>query len=57
MCTPAGAEEFFAAVGTKLASKHDVPAKVAELAPKYRTEILKHDLGDGFLRAPADPDS
>jgi quercetin dioxygenase-like cupin family protein len=53
MCTPAGAEEFFAAVGTKLASKHDVPAKMspdemaawaknaAALAPKYRTEILK----------------
>ncbi len=52
MCTPAGQEEFFAEVGTKLASKNDVPEKMspaemeawgkraAEIAPKYRTEIL-----------------
>ncbi len=52
MCTPAGQEDFFAEVGTKLASKTDKPAQMspgemaawakraAELAPNYRTEIL-----------------
>lgn len=53
MCTPAGQEDFFTAVGTPLHSKNDRPAKMspdemaawgkraAELAPQYRTEILK----------------
>ena len=52
MCTPAGEEEFFLALGTPLASR-TAPApkltpeeqqlfikKAAELAPKYRTELL-----------------
>jgi quercetin dioxygenase-like cupin family protein len=52
MCTPAGEEEFFLALGTPLASR-TAPApkltaeeqqlfikKAAELAPNYRTELL-----------------
>jgi quercetin dioxygenase-like cupin family protein len=53
LCSPAGQEEFFVEVGTKLASKNDKPAKMSpdemaawgkrasEIAPKYRTEIMK----------------
>jgi quercetin dioxygenase-like cupin family protein len=53
MCTPAGQEEFFIEVGTRVASR-TAPApeqseeekaafikKVLALAPKYRTELLK----------------
>ena len=53
MCTPAGQEEFFLAVGTLVDSRSS-PApeltddeqaalmkKMKELAPKYRTEMLK----------------
>ncbi len=55
MCTPAGAEEFFWAIGTPLASRTS-PApeltedqqkafikKAGELAPLYRTELLRPD--------------
>jgi quercetin dioxygenase-like cupin family protein len=53
MCTPAGQEEFFMAVGDPLASRASPPPKLdtagmAErmkkakaLAPEYRTELLK----------------
>lgn len=53
MCAPAGQEEFFAAVGDPLDSRTDPAPHLegealqqrlglfAELAPKYRTEILK----------------
>ena len=52
MCTPAGQEEFFAQVGDTLASRSSPPPqlskeeqaergrKAAELAPRYRTEVL-----------------
>lgn len=53
MCSPAGQEEFFMAIGTQVDSR-TTPApkqtpedlavfmkKAAELAPKYRTELLK----------------
>ena len=52
MCSPAGQEEFFVAVGVPVASRTTVPpeldeaaqasfiAKAQELAPKYRTELL-----------------
>jgi len=52
MCTPAGAEEFFLALGTPLASRTALAPKLsaeeqqvfikkaAELAPNYRTELL-----------------
>ena len=52
MCTPAGQEEFFAQVGDRIASRTAAPPqlskeeqaergkKSAELAPKYRTEML-----------------
>jgi quercetin dioxygenase-like cupin family protein len=53
MCTPAGQEEFFMAIGTPVASRNS-PApersdkenaefikKAQALAPKYRTELLK----------------
>jgi len=53
MCTPAGQEEFFMAVGVPVESRSSPPklskeetaekGKLAqELAPKYRTEMLKH---------------
>ncbi len=53
MCTPAGIEEFFAAVGTPVASRtspapkltdeqhHAFVEKVVELAPAYRIEMLR----------------
>ena len=52
MCTPAGQEEFFAQVGDRVASRTSQPPqlskeeqaergkKAAELAPRYRTEML-----------------
>ena len=52
MCTPAGQEEFFAQVGDQVASRNSPPPPLskkeqaergkmaAELAPKYRTEML-----------------
>ena len=52
MCTPAGQEEFFAQIGGRVASRTSAPPqlskeelaergkKSAELAPKYRTEML-----------------
>ena len=52
MCTPAGQEEFFAQVGDRVASRTSPPLrlskeeqaergkKAAELAPRYRTEML-----------------
>ena len=54
MCTPAGLDEFFLAIGVPLDSRSAHPAKpspeaqaekgklAAELAGKYRTELLKH---------------
>jgi quercetin dioxygenase-like cupin family protein len=54
ICAPAGPEEFFMAIGVPLASRTAAPpkldeaaqtefrAKVAALAPKYRTELLQH---------------
>jgi hypothetical protein len=53
MCTPAGQEEFFMAVGDPLESRTSAPPKLDKagmeermtkakaLAPKYRTELLK----------------
>jgi quercetin dioxygenase-like cupin family protein len=53
ICSPAGQEEFFIEVGTKVATRTAAPPKldevqqasfirkVIELAPKYRTELLK----------------
>jgi quercetin dioxygenase-like cupin family protein len=53
MCSPAGQEEFFMAVGVAVASRTAPPPKLDEaaqkafqakaqaLAPKYRTELLK----------------
>jgi hypothetical protein len=52
MCSPAGQEEFFMAVGKFVASRTKPPselddaaqaafmAKALSLAPKYRTELL-----------------
>jgi quercetin dioxygenase-like cupin family protein len=52
MCSPAGLEEFFGAVGVAVGSRTEAPpeldeagqaafrAKAAALAPRYRTEIL-----------------
>ena len=52
ICSPAGQEEFFAAVGTPVATRTTPPPKLDEkeqaafmkkaiaLAPKYRTELL-----------------
>lgn len=54
LCSPAGQEEFFAAVGVAVATRTTAPpaldpaeqaafrAKAEALAPKYRTEMLKH---------------
>ncbi len=53
ICSPAGQEEFFEAVGVRVASRTTPPpkldeaqqakfiAKAKELAPKYKTEFLK----------------
>lgn len=53
MCSPAGQEEFFAAIGVPLTSRTEPPpaldeagmaefgAKAAALAPRYRTELLR----------------
>ncbi|HXN98190.1 MAG TPA: cupin domain-containing protein [Candidatus Acidoferrales bacterium] len=53
VCSPAGQEEFFKEVGTPVATRTTAPpkvdaaqeaafiGKVIELAPKYRTELLK----------------
>lgn len=53
ICAPAGQEEFFVQVGIPVATRTSPPpaldevaqatvrAKVAELAPKYRTELLE----------------
>jgi hypothetical protein len=53
MCTPAGQEEFFMAVGDPVASRVAPPPKLTEeeqeerkrrakeLAPRYRTELLR----------------
>jgi quercetin dioxygenase-like cupin family protein len=53
ICSPAGQEEFFQEIGTPVATRTASPAKVdaaqeatfmkkvMELAPKYRTELLK----------------
>jgi hypothetical protein len=53
ICAPAGQEEFFAQVGAKVATRTTPPSKpdkaeqeklmktAQELAPKYRSEILK----------------
>jgi uncharacterized cupin superfamily protein len=53
MCTPAGQEEFFLAIGTPLESRtslapkltaegqHAFIKKVEEIAPRYRTELLR----------------
>jgi quercetin dioxygenase-like cupin family protein len=53
ICAPAGQEEFFTAVGTPVATRITAPPKLGqaaqeafirkaqELAPKYRTELLK----------------
>jgi mannose-6-phosphate isomerase-like protein (cupin superfamily) len=53
VCVPAGQEEFFAEVGVRLVNRTEPPPKLdgagqaafikkaLELAPKYRTELLK----------------
>jgi uncharacterized cupin superfamily protein len=53
ICSPAGQEDFFTAVGTSVATRTTAPPKldkkeqaafmkkVMALAPKYRTELLK----------------
>jgi hypothetical protein len=53
ICSPAGQEEFFKELGTPVATRTTPPPKVdaaheaaflkkaMELAPKYRTELLK----------------
>ena len=54
VCSPAGLEHFFLAVGTRVATRTTPPptlgaaaqakfkAKCEALAPKYRTELLQH---------------
>jgi quercetin dioxygenase-like cupin family protein len=54
ICSPAGQEEFFMEVGVPVATRTTEPPKLdeaaqaafktkaAELAPKYRTELLEH---------------
>jgi quercetin dioxygenase-like cupin family protein len=54
ICSPAGMEEFFMEVGAPVASRTTPPpkldeaaqaqlkARIAALAPKYRTELLEH---------------
>jgi hypothetical protein len=53
ICAPAGQEEFFEQVGVRVSSRTEAPPKldaaaleefrrrVVELAPKYKTELLK----------------
>lgn len=53
-CSPAGQEKFFLEIGVRVATRTTPPpqldkdaqeklaAKAQELAPKYRTEFLKH---------------
>jgi hypothetical protein len=53
MCTPAGQEEFFMRIGVPVASRTEAPpeldeaaqaafrAQAEELAPSYRTELLR----------------
>ena len=52
ICSPAGQEKFFVEVGVPVATRTTTPkldeqeqaafiAKVKELVPKYRTELLK----------------
>ena len=54
ICAPAGAEEFFTEIGVPVATRTTPPpkldeagqaalrAKIAAIAPKYRTEMLQH---------------
>ena len=54
ICSPAGQEDFFMQAGTRVESRTSAPPKLNEkeqaefirkaeaLAPKYRTELLKH---------------
>jgi quercetin dioxygenase-like cupin family protein len=54
ICSPAGQEDFFTQIGTLVEGRTSAPpkpdeaalrsmeAKVKELAPKYRTELLQH---------------
>ena len=54
ICAPAGPEEFFAEIGVPVATRTTPPpkldeagqaalrAKIAAIAPKYRTEMLQH---------------
>jgi quercetin dioxygenase-like cupin family protein len=54
ICAPAGPQEFFIAIGAPVASRTTPPpkldeaaqagfrAKIAALAPRYRTELLQH---------------
>jgi quercetin dioxygenase-like cupin family protein len=54
ICSPAGPEDFFREIGVPVATRTTPPpklagaaqaeliAKIAALAPKYRTELLKH---------------
>jgi quercetin dioxygenase-like cupin family protein len=54
ICSPAGQEDFFAELGTPVATRTTPPpkldnaaraqfkSKAEELAPKYRTELLQH---------------
>jgi mannose-6-phosphate isomerase-like protein (cupin superfamily) len=54
ICAPSGQEEFFGAVGVRVATRTTPPAKpdaaaqvefmdkAKALAPKYRTELLRH---------------
>ena len=56
ICSPAGQEEFFAAIGVPVATRTTPPPKptpeemeafkkkAAELAPKYKTEMLKEPI-------------
>jgi mannose-6-phosphate isomerase-like protein (cupin superfamily) len=56
MCSPAGQEEFFLAVGARVASRATPPpkldglaqatlkAKIEALAPQYRTELLAREI-------------
>jgi len=53
ICAPAGQEKFFAEMGVQVSSRTEAPPKLeaeaaekfkrkaAELAPKYKTELLK----------------
>jgi quercetin dioxygenase-like cupin family protein len=55
ICSPAGQDEFFMKLGTRVTSRtaappklgeagqRDLLQKVQELAPRYRTELLQHE--------------